>query len=358
MGRPLIGERRDRGQRYLLLTIVAFAVTVVAVRVYLDMAGYPRVGGGGLHVAHMLWGGLLLVVAALLLQLVVGRRALFLSSLAAGIGVGLFIDEVGKFITEANDYFFAPAAPMIYGAVLLLILVWLLARRGERLTSAEATQGAIEAIRDLADGRLSRRDRDRAVARLHRAGVTAHTPGLPRELLDILGSSSTEHRLAQPGWVERLEAARWLRRLLPDLLERILIRIGLFLSALNALVGLLVVLVVLGGQVTDNALSVPAGPMEFPQEPVWVLLLALVWIAVGASNGVALVLSIMGRHATGMAIAQYAVLVGLVAGGLLSTYVSQLGALSSVLVQLGSLLLVIDQRRRLADAVGVVRAGS
>ena len=32
MRRPLIGTRRDRGQRYLLITIVAFAVTVMAVR--------------------------------------------------------------------------------------------------------------------------------------------------------------------------------------------------------------------------------------------------------------------------------------------------------------------------------------
>ena len=46
--------------------------------------------------------------------------------------MGLFIDEVGKFITESNDYFFAPAAPIIYGAVLLLLLVWLVVSRTDR----------------------------------------------------------------------------------------------------------------------------------------------------------------------------------------------------------------------------------
>ena len=36
MRHPLIGVRRDRGSRYLLLTIVSFAMTVIATRVYLD----------------------------------------------------------------------------------------------------------------------------------------------------------------------------------------------------------------------------------------------------------------------------------------------------------------------------------
>jgi hypothetical protein len=50
-----------------------------------------------------------------------------------------------------------------------------------------------------------------------------------------------------------------------------------------------------------------------------------------------------------MAVAQYAVLIGLVAGGLLNVYVSQVGALTGVIVQVLLLLLIVDQRRRLRD---------
>lgn len=350
MRRPLIGVRRDRGSRYLLLTTASFAVTVMAVRVYLDTAGYPKVGGGGIHVAHMLWGGLLLVVAALVLQLFVGRRALILSSLAAGIGVGLFIDEVGKFITESNDYFFAPAAPIIYGAVLLLVLVWLRVRGDDRPSPAEATQGAIEALRDLADGRLSATDRDRAVARLGAAGALPDGADLQSGLQAILGSPDTTARLARSGLVEAGEAQRLIHRLLPDRLERILIRIGLSISVLEAVVAFLLAAVVLSGDVASS--PVAAGPIEYPSEPAWLLLVALVWIVVGVANGAALVLSLAGRHPLGMAIAQYAVLTGLVAGGLLNTFVSQLGALSDVLLQLGMLLLILDQRRRLRTEEG------
>ena len=73
---------------FLLLMIAAFAVTVAGRGWFLALTGYPKVGGGGLHVAHMLWGGLLLVIAALLPLLFVGRRMLLLSALLAGVGVG------------------------------------------------------------------------------------------------------------------------------------------------------------------------------------------------------------------------------------------------------------------------------
>ena len=80
----------------------AFATTVAATRWYLDLAGYPTIGGGDLHVAHVLWGGLALTIAVLLGLIFVGQRAMLLSALLAGVGVGLFIDEVGKFLTTTN----------------------------------------------------------------------------------------------------------------------------------------------------------------------------------------------------------------------------------------------------------------
>jgi hypothetical protein len=272
-----------------------------------------------------------------------------LSALAAGIGVGRFIDQVGKFITETNDYFCAPAAPIIYGTVLLLVLLWLVLGRRDRPSHAEATHGAVEAVRDLADGRLSTADRDRALERLRAATGSDAPSSLEGQLLALLVAPGAEARLVEPGWVERGEARRLLQRWLPDRLERLLVRVGLFLSVLAALLGVLVAIAIGGGEVP--AIPDPAGPIETPSEPVWILLLALVWVIVGVANGIALVLSLAGRHASGMAIAQYAVLVGLVAGGLLNTYVSQIGALTSVVAQLGLLLLIIDQRRRLGGGM-------
>jgi hypothetical protein len=216
-------------------------------------------------------------------------------------------------------------------------------------SDTEAVQGAIEAVRSLADGRLTRGDRDRAVSRLQAARPPATSP-LALDLAGILGSSHTESRLATGGKLDGGTVARLAHRLLPDRLERFLVRVGLLLMALSAVLGLLVLLAVLGG-VADGPITT-RGPIEYPEDPVWLALLAVVWIVVGVVAGVALVLSLAGRHQRAMEVAQYAVLASLVAGGLLNLYVSQLEALGGVLLQFLLLLMLLDQRTRLSAAAG------
>ena len=92
--------------RNLGLLVVSFGVTVVVTRLFLALSGYPQVGGSTYHIAHALWGGLLLVIGAMLPLVWANGWILTLSALCSGIGVGLFIDEVGKYITTKNDYFF------------------------------------------------------------------------------------------------------------------------------------------------------------------------------------------------------------------------------------------------------------
>ena len=129
--RPTI---RDGAERALLLVVVSYIVAVVGTRWYLQATGYPQVGGGELHVAHMLWGGLLLVVAAVLPLLLRGQSVRTVSAILAGAGAGLFVDEVGKFITASNDYFYPVAAPLIYGLLLVLVGVFVLVRRATRVS--------------------------------------------------------------------------------------------------------------------------------------------------------------------------------------------------------------------------------
>src|SRR5688572_33482987 len=103
--------------------LVAAVAALLAIRGYLAATGFPRVGGGGLHIAHMLWGGLLMLVAIVLLLSFLGKRTKWAAAIVGGIGFGTFIDELGKFITDDNDYFFRPTVGLLYIIFVVLFLV-------------------------------------------------------------------------------------------------------------------------------------------------------------------------------------------------------------------------------------------
>src|SRR3954454_4039341 len=111
--------------RNLKVLVVSGVVTVLATRTFLAVTGYPKLGGsGGIHVAHMLWGGLLMLGGLFLLLALLGETARRWGAVVGGVGFGLFIDEVGKLVNQAG-YFYRPAAGIIYLVfTVLVVLVW------------------------------------------------------------------------------------------------------------------------------------------------------------------------------------------------------------------------------------------
>lgn len=128
---------QDTGSLLELLMVTAVAAILIS-RGFLAAAGYPKIAPGGLHIAHMLWGGFLMLAALVMVFRYWNPSVRRFAAFTGGAGFGLFIDELGKFITQDNDYFYRPAVAMIYVIFVLLFLLFRSFAEGSRLSSEEA----------------------------------------------------------------------------------------------------------------------------------------------------------------------------------------------------------------------------
>jgi hypothetical protein len=148
--------------------LVSSIFTILIIRLQLWATHYPKLGGGRLHIAHLLWGGLAMLVAIVILLSFLGRRLHHVAAVIGGVGFGFFIDELGKFITAQNDYFFKPAAGIIYLVFILLFLVTRRLQDGGVLTQEECLANAAELVAEGARGALEEPQRQLAFALLDR----------------------------------------------------------------------------------------------------------------------------------------------------------------------------------------------
>ncbi len=181
MRRPALLRDLHSGH-HLELFLVSAVSAVLAIRIYLRLANYPQVGGASLHIAHMLWGGLLMLVALLVLLAYLGRSSRRVAAFVGGVGFGTFIDEVGKFVTRDNDYFFQPAVALIYVTFVLTDLALRSVRR-RGVTHEEYLVNAIQEIDQAVLRDLQPEERDRALQYLARADARDPLVTGLRELL-------------------------------------------------------------------------------------------------------------------------------------------------------------------------------
>ena len=181
--------------------VASFGVSVVATRAFLGATGYPQIGGGEFHVAHVLIGGALLFVGGVIALISVDDRALDGAALLVGAGVGLFIDEVGKFITTSNDYFFPIAAPIIYAVFMVSVLLLLAVRErfGESLVPVPAAPSRWKHFRALL---IAGYAGSGVVALVEAAGVMGLAVSI-RTPFDLLVSSAAAAQLnGNPLWLD------------------------------------------------------------------------------------------------------------------------------------------------------------
>ncbi|MBN1440620.1 MAG: hypothetical protein JW929_14525 [Anaerolineales bacterium] len=230
--------RREDAPHYLLLTLLSFAASITLTRLFLQLTGYPRLASGNLHIAHVLWGGLLLFAASLLPLILANRWAQTSAALLAGAGAGLFLDEVGKFITSTNDYFYPPAAPIVYVFFLLTVWIYVQFSRPSAKDPRTSLYRVLEGLEEVLDRDLDARERAELLTRLREIRAQARDPGLLHltdGLIQFLGSDRLMISPSRPRLSRRIRALlkRFERRRLSPDTFRILLAGGL--AALGAM---------------------------------------------------------------------------------------------------------------------------
>ena len=169
MRNRLVFVRNTNAPELIEMFLVASAASVLGIRGFLAATGYPSIGGGGLHIAHMLWGGLFMLLALLLLFSSLGQVTLRISAILGGIGFGTFIDELGKFLTSDNNYFFSPTIGLIYIIFISIFLVMRALARRQAVSPRAALSNALNRLELAGGGALGRSKRQEIIGLLDRA---------------------------------------------------------------------------------------------------------------------------------------------------------------------------------------------
>ncbi len=347
--------RREGAEQHVLLSLVSFGATVVLVRIFLELTGFPQLGNRTLHIAHALWGGLLLFIAALLPLIFANRWTYTAGSVLSGIGVGLFIDEVGKFITQNNNYFYPPAAAIIYGFFLLLVLVYLRIRRPPPQNPRAELYRAFDGLTEVLDRDLDSREYTAIEARLRYVANTGDDPSLTTlgtALLNFMASVKPLPAQESSGLLGReAENVQTIeRRLIGQRRLKALIVVGLGLFGLLALMRLIILLVVslAPASVPHTAITllVTIGAAQASKNVFWLVIHLALEGGVGALYLAAAGLLLAGRERLGIGLGILSLVTSLAVVNLLAFYLDQSQAFLNAVLQLGLLLATVGYRRQ------------
>lgn len=203
---------------YAEVFLVCAVSAILTIRLFLHMTGYPQIGGGTLHIAHMLWGGLLMLVSIVMLIAFIGRRSELWAAVLGGAGFGTFIDEVGKFVTKDNDYFFEPSVAILYMVFILIVISMRMIKTGWTFTKREYLINALKGLEEAALSDLDEDEKKKVLAYLARSDqdnpLTVHVRDLIVETAALPApqpGAYTRAKRAFRGFYERIAVSRYFR---------------------------------------------------------------------------------------------------------------------------------------------------
>ncbi|CAN5245460.1 hypothetical protein BH09PAT2_BH09PAT2_11190 [soil metagenome] len=165
--KTLIRDIEYRGQMEVF--IISAIAAILSIRLFLSFTHFPTIGGRFFHISHMLWGGLLMVFAMMLLLIFLDRDIKRVSAVIGGLGFGTFIDEIGKFITRDNNYFYKPSFALMYITFVLIYLALHLFNRKRKFSKKEYLINSIELMKEAVINDLDTQEKQKALLYLSRS---------------------------------------------------------------------------------------------------------------------------------------------------------------------------------------------
>jgi hypothetical protein len=347
----------DRSSRLMLIVLVSCALTVALTRLFLVLTGYPQIGGSTFHLAHALWGGLALFLASTVALVVQNRGAAVIIAVFSGVGFGLFVDEVGKFITQKNDYFFPLAAPIVYASLLLILLLTQLARRHQLRNPRAHLLAAISLSQTIADGTATPTEINAMEDHIRQARTRSLDDASAALLNGIETSMGLADRVEEP-FAPLGRAVRRVRRAvaswLPAKRARRFVRLAM---AIFCILGLLQLLLLIGVALTPIGLR-DALTLSVRDQPVGDFG-KIIFVVTWGLNAVVAVLAGISwwalrprrlRRSLALGCGYGAMLLMLLLGNLLSSYVYQFAVLLEAMLQVITLALLVRWDRATRSA--------
>lgn len=158
-------EYRGHIEAFLISAVAA----ILGIRLFLSLTHYPTIGGEFLHISHMLWGGLLMALGVSMLLIFLDNEIKRAAAIITGLGFGTFIDEIGKFITRDNNYFYQPSFALMYMTFVGIYLGLHLMTRKKEFSEKEYLVNSIEMMKDAVINDLDTAEKQRALLYLSRS---------------------------------------------------------------------------------------------------------------------------------------------------------------------------------------------
>src|SRR5574340_105011 len=345
--------RREKAEQYMLIALLAFGGTVILTRLFLELTGYPQIGNAELHIAHVVWGGLFLFVATLLPLIFANHWAMVWSAATGGIGFGLFIDELGKFLTQTNDYFYPPAAPIIYTLFLITVLVYIHIRRPRETSDREELYQVLHELTEFLDRDLDATELAAIKRRLERIQAGSDNPqltGLAAALQEFITSESVE---VVPENRVRLDVRirDWIReveKLMTRERSRVILEVGLGGVGIYSIIKLVTLGVFISAvfKGLDILPMVDPADFEIANEPLWFMIRLTVQGLVGFLSMLAAIMLFWKRDQTAVKLAILGLTISLAVVDILIFYLDQFSASIGAILEFIVLLLVVEYRQR------------